>query len=131
MDVTTAPHRHQEPKPAPDSRPLASLAPVQRTSPLRHGIMMGLATTASVALSFCCMLSVASRLGPSHRFLNIVLGCVSVLAGAYVGLRSWQAQKAPRPLSHGRCPDCGRELAAGDTACSLCGRKVGANPDDA
>jgi len=92
--------------------------------PARYGILMGIAATASVAFTACCMASVAGRLGPGRRYLNGAIVVVSVGVGIYVGIRAWQKQKAPRPITKGKCPDCGRECIAGQECCSLCGRRV-------
>lgn len=138
MDVSTAPHDHSEPNPAkagPQSQPghdssakPGGFAPMSRSSPRRHGIMMGLATTASVAISFCCLLSVANMLGTGRPVLNGSLAIIALGAGLYVGLRCW---KAPPTQARGRCLDCGRELMSYETACSLCGRKVTPSAKDA
>jgi hypothetical protein len=136
MDVSTAPHAHPEPNqnnspvslpPTVPTTPVVThgrIAPVSRTHPILHGLMMGLATTISVAITICCLLSVANLLGPGRRTLNTLMAATCVIAGVYVGFRSWQGRSAPQPLVGGRCPDCGREYMQGQHACALCGRVV-------
>ena len=140
MDISTAPQGHPEPNYKVSATPGASIAPANgsrypsytaspagspaQTTPLRHGLIMGAATTVSVVISCCCLLSVANYLGPNYRILNTLMFVTSILAGIFVGFRSWQNRRAPRPVSNGQCPDCGRELTVGQQSCSLCGRVV-------
>jgi hypothetical protein len=154
MDVSTARHPHPDPnlsKPVPlgpsngpvsadrlpgaVSHPLSlplgdsagthvAYAPVRPRNPLRHAILVGTATMASVALTLCCVLSVSGLLWPSRRYLSLSTILVSVVVGIYFGIQAWVRQRQPGPISVGRCLDCGTELYVGAKCCPLCGRKI-------
>jgi len=143
MDVSTAPQKHPDPNPIPPLPQTAdrssrsdvsknsgapatapALAPERRMTPLLYGLVMGLAAGISVALTCTVVLAVAGVLGSGTSFLTQATVVLSIATAIYVGVRAWIKQKSPRPLSRGRCPDCGRELLPEDDRCSLCGRAV-------
>jgi hypothetical protein len=138
MDVSVARHQSESTRAIPASEPPPPYNPSAGTKrstlvmptttrhmpPARYGILMGIAAAASVAFTACCMASVAGRLSPTRRYLNVAILAISVTVGIYVGIRAWQKQRAPRPVYKGRCPDCGRECVAGEDCCSLCGRRL-------
>lgn len=98
----------------------------QRLSPIPYGLVTGIATIGSVALILCCLVSVAGKLGPGRPYIKRGIITLSIASGIYVGVRSFNARRLPRRNIRGVCPDCGRELLAGDDRCTLCGRPTDA-----
>ncbi len=67
---------------------------------------MGLAAGLSTALILCCLVSVAGKLHPGRKTLNLSMAATSLAVGLFVGVRSYHKEKIPKPVSRGRCPDC-------------------------